>query len=327
MDDDDNAQLDDVVDEQDPLVLAMDDLEGRVVTSLDDIKSHPGVRSSPDTTIHEELATMLRPVLEVAAHTAPSVARTYYRGPDGVEVGVEEAYSRVVSDLVLPVLLEMAQSDVIPAKRATCLEFFRLLFKECSNAGSWLDKTPGPNAGPYGPGGSNSAFPNTPAMRALLKRRQQKALAREGEILRYWVEASNACLVEGVFTAAESEGSIVSRAILAASAALRPSLRHISQKIKDADDRGALRLYNPIMKMVGGVLRKLFAAGSSETIVAACIKFLEIVVLCCSHRPQDPSSNRRRGQSVRFMTLVWQRRNLYFSLYFWSSDGRRFLLK
>lgn len=303
LDDDDNAQIDDFIDEQDPLVLAMDDLEGRVVTTLDDMKSHPGIRSSTDMTIHEELSTLLRPVLEVAAHTTPSVARTYYRGPDGVEVGVEEAFSRVVSDLVLPVLLEMAQSDVVPAKRATCLEFFRLFFKECANAGSWLDKSPGPNAGPYGPGGANASIPNTPAMRALLKRRHQKALAREGEILRYWIEASNACLIEGVFTAVEAEGSIASRAILAASSALRPSLRHISQRIKDADDRGALRLYNPLMKMVGSVLRKLFT-GPSEPIVAACIKFLENVVLCCSPKPQDPAGNRRRGQSVSLFRVV-----------------------
>ena len=304
--DDDNAQPD--VDEpeienEDPLLLAIDDLEGRVVAAIDEVKIHPGFRtdSSPGApNIHEELAVLLRPVLEVAAHTGPSVARTYYRGsgPEGVEASVEDAYERTVSDLVLPVMLEMAQSDTSPAKRGASLEFFRTLYKECHKSGSWLDSTTtGPQAGPYGPGGSHhSAGGITPAMRVVLKRRQQKRLIREGEILRYWVEAAVACLVAGVFTAAEAEGAVASCAIIAASAALRPSLRHIAQRIRDADDRGAARLYSPVMKMVEGVLKKLFL-GSGESVRSASIKFLEIVILCCSQKPQDESS-RRKGPGV-----------------------------
>mmetsp|Transcript_11810 Transcript_11810/g.18928 ORF Transcript_11810/g.18928 Transcript_11810/m.18928 type:complete len:87 (+) Transcript_11810:179-439(+) len=56
MSDDDNAapemqsELDEGMDQQaeDPFQLAMDDLEGRVVGALDDVKIHPGIRSSDD---------------------------------------------------------------------------------------------------------------------------------------------------------------------------------------------------------------------------------------------------------------------------------------
>ena len=300
--DDDNAQIDidePKVDNEDPLLLAIDDLEGRVVAAIDDVKLHPGIKTGTSS-VHDELASLLRPVLEVAAHTGPSVARTYYRGagPEGIEASVEDVYERTVSDLALPVMLEIAQSDTNPAKRGASLEFFRTYYKECYKAGSWLDTTTlAIQAGPYGPGGSHhSTSGTTPAMRIIMKRRQQKRLTREGEILRYWVEAANACLVTGVFTDADAEGAVASRGIIAASAALRPSLQHIAQRIRDADDRGATRLYGPVMKMVDGVLRKLFM-GSNDAVRSACIKFLEIVMLCCSHRPSDDSS-RRKGQAV-----------------------------
>ena len=55
-----------------------------------------------------------------------------------------------------------------------------------------------------------------------------------------------------------SEGAVASRDIIAASASLRPSLKHISQRIRDADDRGANRVFGPVVKMVKGVLKKLF---------------------------------------------------------------------
>jgi hypothetical protein len=306
--DDDNAQLEleePEVEHEDPLLLAIDDLEGRIVSAIDEVKLHPGVRtdSSPGApNVHEELATLLRPVLEVAAHTGPSVARTYYRGAgpaEGIEASVEDAYQRTVSDLVLPVVLEMAQSDTIPAKRGAALEFFRSLWKECHRAGSWLDSTTtGIQAGPYGPGGHQKHEPApTPQQRAVMKKRYQIRNRRQGEILRYWIEAANACLTPGVFTSEEAESAAATRGIIAASASLRPSLRHIAQRIKDTDDKGALRLYSPVMRMVEGVLKKLFL-GSSESVRSACIKFLEIVILCCSEKPQDASS-RRRGHTVR----------------------------
>jgi symplekin len=304
--DDDNAQIDidePKVDNEDPLLLAIDDLEGRVVAAVDDVKLHPGIKTGTSS-VHDELASLLRPVLEVAAHTGPSVARTYYRGsgPEGIEASVEDVYERTVSDLTLPVMLEIAQSDTNPAKRGASLEFFRTYYKECHKAGSWLDTTTlAIQAGPYGPGGSHhSTAGTTPAMRVIMKRRQQKRLVREGEILRYWVEAAVACLVTGVFTDADAEGAVASRGIIAASAALRPSLHHIAQRIRDADDRGATRLYGPVMRMVEGVLKKLFL-GSNDAVRSACIKFLEIVMLCCSHKPPDDSS-RRKGQGVSLYT-------------------------
>lgn len=317
--DDDNAapemqsEADENVENEDPLLLAIDDLEGRVVSALDDVKLHPGVRSSSapgSPSVHEELSLLLRPVLEVAAHTGPSVARTYYHGigNEGVEVSCEDVYQRVVSDLVLPVILEMSQSDTIPAKRAASLEFFKHLYMECLKAGSWLDNTTtGPQMGPYGSGSTSSSHlvhaNNNPMARAQQKRRFAKKLAREGEILRYWVQSSIACTVQGVFTSEASEMAVASRGIIAASSSLRPSLKHIAQRIKAADDRGASKLFTPVMKMVEGVLKKLFlsapeeSAGAADAIRASSIKFLEILTLVCSRKPQD-SSQRRRGHVV-----------------------------
>jgi hypothetical protein len=197
-------------------------------------------------------------------------------------------------------MLEMAQSDTILAKRGASLEFFRQFYQESHKTASWLDSTTpaGIQAGPYGPGGTTSTS-ITPALRAILKRRQQVRLAREGEILRYWVQASIACLQPGAFTNDERDGAIASRGILAASASLRPALAHIATRIKDADDRGASRLYVPVMKMLESVLKKLFlSATSTEAVRSACIKFLEIVCLCCSRKPQDLSRKRSRDVSI-----------------------------
>ena len=56
--DDDNAapEMQSEVEEEreDPLLMAIDDLEGRVVAALDDMKVHPGVRSSPAQSLPEE---------------------------------------------------------------------------------------------------------------------------------------------------------------------------------------------------------------------------------------------------------------------------------
>jgi symplekin len=311
-DDDDNAQ-DDVEDEEldneDPLLLAIDDLEGRVAVALEDIQLHPGISSTDSNqgvmTIHDELAALIRPVIEVAAHTAPSVARTYHRGvgPEGVENSMDDVYQRIVADLVLPVMLEIAQSDPILTKRGAGLEFFRTLWKEYHKSGSWLDiTTTGLQQGPYGAGGSHhhtvpANVANNPAMRAAQKRRQQKRLVREGEILRYWIEASNALLNAVDFNSTDStESEIISRGIISASAAIRPAFSHLSQRIKDADDRGAARMYTLVMRTVEAVLKKMFL-GSDDSMRAACIKFLEIVILCCSRRSKDAAS-RRRTQTV-----------------------------
>jgi symplekin len=310
-DDDDNAQ-DDVEDEEldneDPLLLAIDDLEGRVAVALEDIQLHPGI--STDSTpgaisIHDELSGLIRPVIEVAAHTAPSVARTYHRGvgPEGIESSMDDVYQRIVADLVLPVMLEIAQSDSIPAKRGAGLEFFRTLWKEYHKSGSWLDNTTtGLQQGPYGAGGSHhhtvpANVANNPAMRAAQKRRQQKRLLREGEVLRYWIEASIAVLNAGDFASVDSiESDVSSRGIISASASVRPAFSHLSQRIKDADDRGAARMYTLVMRTVEAVLKKMFL-GSDDSVRSACIKFLEIVILCCSRRSKD-AAGRRRAQNV-----------------------------
>ena len=321
MSDDDNAapemasELDEGVDESlmdDPRKLALEDLEGRVVNALDDVMQHSGIKSHHrqgtaydyKTSVQDELATFLRPVIEVAAHTAPSIARTYYQGGvsvvEGVESSCDEVYQQVVSDLVLPSLFDIAQTDPIPAKRSASLEFFRTLFKECQKPGSWLDvnHVNSANAGPYGPGSSNKGATSRQRQPlAQLRRRQAKRLQREGEILRYWVKASIACLIPGVFTDESSEMTVASRGVIAASASIRPSLKHISQRIKDADDRGANKIFAPVMQMVEGVLKKLFFSASEaeqgDALRSSCIKFLEIFCLCCSGKPIDTSSRRK----------------------------------
>lgn len=320
--DDDNAAPDmqeeeDIAEKEDPFKLALDDLEGRVAVAINDVKCHPGVRSSGGVPVHDELATMLRPVIEVAAHTAPSIARSYYSGgPDGVEVSCDEVYDRVVSDLVLPFMLEIAQSDTIPAKRSASLEFFHSFWTECQKAGSWLDssiKGAGqgqyfpPNLGPYGSGStsghSSTTTATTPVLRAQQKRRVQKRTVHESEILRYWIKASSYCTVPGVFTSDVSEDAVSSRGVIAASASLRPALRHICRKIQDADDKGAVKLYIPCMKMVEGVFNKLFAADSGEGVRSACLKFLEIVAVCCSSRGQSDSRRRSKAHNSRDFSI------------------------
>ena len=113
------------------------------------------------------------------------------------------------------------------------------------------------NAGLYGNGTSSSKHHHHDSQRqppAQLQRRQAIRLQREGEILRYWVEASIACTTPGVFTSDESEAAVASTA----SACIRPSLKHIVQRIRDADDRGANKIFGPVMKMVEGVSRSDF---------------------------------------------------------------------
>lgn len=325
MEEDDNAAPEiqseaelEVVEKEDPLELAIEDLEGRIVAAMDDFKLHPGVRSSStpgSPTVHEELAMILRPVLEVAAHTGPSVARTYYpvsAGGEGVEASCEDVYRHVMSDLVLPVMLESAQSDTIAAKRSASLEFFHNLWKECHKAGSWLDNTAtGPNVGPYGPGGSSHGSSAVqPGKRGQQKRRHAKKMDREAEILRYWVQGSIAATLPGAFTKDASEGAVASRGVIAASASLRPSLKHIAERIQDADDRGALKLYKPVMEMIEGVMKKLFLSNEAtgDPLRSACIKFVEIVVMCCSSKAQLTSQKaltRRRVQIVSLCCLLF----------------------
>lgn len=304
--------------------MALDDLEGRIVAALDEFKLHPGSRTSSAPgapTLPEELADILRPVLEGTAHVGPAVARSHgpYR-PGGIEGAVDAVYRRVTSDLALPAMLQCAQADPVPAKRAAALQFFHGLHRESRMAGSYLDATGGGgtgnwNAGPYGEGGEQGEKRKKgggPGPAALARRRALAA-SRRAELLRYWVEASAACTAPGTFTDVRADGAVASRAVLSAGATLRPSLRHISDRIGAADDAGATRLYRPMVRMVAGVLRRLFVvddeasrmdwAGKGggaevEALRSSCVKFLEIVVDCFSTREEGEgrgAQRRRKG--------------------------------
>ena len=312
--DDDNAAPDmrseTEVDKEDPLTLATEDLLGRVVAAVEDMKRHPGLPTTDRQTVHQELAGLLRRVLEVAAHTGPSVARTY-----GDDAACDNVYDSVVSDLVLPLMLEVCQSNTSGTRRVAALSFMGQFFRECQKAGSWIDKTTsGVQSGPYGAGGSSgsSGYGNALAMRNQQKRRQQKKQVRQGEILRYWIQASIACMEAAALMGEGQDDTVASRGVLAASAALKPSLSYIAQKIQDADDRGAAKLYGPVMKMIESVLRRLFQSklnGNSdpvgEGVTSSCIKFMEIIVMCCSRKnqkkqqqQQQQQHHRKRGQTV-----------------------------
>jgi symplekin len=146
---------------------------------------------------------------------------------------------------------------------------------------------------------------STVASRAILKQRLAQKEKRCALLLRYWVEGSTACTIPGAFTDVSADGAIASRAVISSSAVIRPALRHVSEKIKGADDAGALRLFIPVMRMIGGVLKRLFAVSganfggedggkSVDAIKSACVKFLEIVVLSFSSRSQPGTGGRRR---------------------------------
>jgi len=293
----------------DPLLSAIDDLEGRIVSSLDNFKLHPGVKSNPShESIHTELREALRPVLEIAAHVGPATARSKWRAAfrPSVDVALEEVYKRLNSDLILPVLLESVQSDVVPAKRAASLGFFHNLYNEYKSPGSYLDYTEaGPGSGGVGFSGSvyGTVDRNALPSRAVLRMRTVHKAEKSVELLRYWVEGSSSCTLPGAFSDLQSDGAIASRAVISASAVVRPALKHVAEKIASADDAGALKLFIPVMRMIGGVLRRLFTPqaslmnnsgsgnskgeiASADALRSACIKFLEIVVLCFSTKAE-----------------------------------------
>ena len=307
----------------DPLLSAIDDLEGRIITSLDNFKLHPGTLSNAAQydTIHSELNSILRPVLEIAAHGGPSTARNHWRSgyrANTVDVAIEEVYKRLNSDLILPVVLESAQSDVIPAKRAASLGFFHALYNEYKTPGSYLDYHESSSTSMMltgqksGSGYSGSLYGtidknSIPPSRGVLRQRTSSRNEKSVELLRYWVEASSSCTVPGSFSDVQSDGAIASRAVISACAVVRPALKHVADKIASADDAGALKLFIPVMRMIGGVLRRLFSpstlsnekGGSSkkgggrnneDALKSACIKFLETVILCFSSKVQPKMS-------------------------------------
>jgi len=195
-------------------------------------------------------------------------------------------------------------------------------------SGSYLDATSaGLTAGPYGEGQKGGSAANAqipPQMRPLINRRKQRTSARRAELLRYWVEASAHCTSPGNFTDVRSDGAVASRAILSASAALRPSLKHVADRISSADDAGATRLYKPLARMIAGVLRRLFMQDESkgmdgdddgsgrpspevDALRSASVKFLEIVVACFSTRAQPggaSAAGRKRGAGTGSVSQV-----------------------
>ncbi|EED93855.1 predicted protein [Thalassiosira pseudonana CCMP1335] len=303
-DDDDNAATDDISEDENesPLVLALDDLESRIVASLNEFKSHPGRASNPrERNIHQELADILRPVVEASSHAGPSTARALaqtYPRVLGLEMCVDEIYTRVNSELVLPVVLESAQSDVVPAKRAASLAMFHTLYGEWQKGGSYLDGTTNnvSLSGPYGVGGasssSSSAAAGGPQLLSSMEtsRRSNLRSARKAELLRRWVQSAIPNLAPGTFTSSTLDAAAAGRGVLSASAALKPCLRYMAQRIGSADDA--------VMRMIEGVLGRLFLerarnnsgmevdGGEKEgdALRSSCIKFLEIVVLCFSNK-------------------------------------------
>ena len=326
-DDDDNAAIEsdeenaDILEEEEsnPLLLALDDLESRVVAALNEFKSHPGRATDPKTAnIHDELASLLRPVVEVSSHVGPSTARALassYPNLLTIETCIDEIYTRVNSELTLPVVLESAQSDMIPAKRSASLQLFHTLHGEWQKAGSWLDGSTNVASlmGPYGPGvssGTTNVSTGLPISSQESTRRSNLRSHRRSEILRRWVQSSLPNLAPGTFTSTSLDNAAASRGVLSAGSALKPCLRYMAERIGSADDAGALRLFLPVMRMIGGALGRLFLesvhndpdyvtdeendrmggkrAGKGDAegdaLRSSCIKFLETVVLCFSNK-------------------------------------------
>ena len=130
----------------DPLLSSIDDLETRIVSSLNEFKLHSGIKTNTSNTsdidIHSELKDILRPVLEIAAHTGPATARSKWHQSayrPTIDLALEEIHHRLNEELIFPVLLESAQSDLIPSKRAAALGFFHNLHSEYKSPGSYLD--------------------------------------------------------------------------------------------------------------------------------------------------------------------------------------------
>ena len=304
------------VDEESPLQLAIDDLESRIVSSFNEFKSYVGGSSNINnsgknkSSIHDELSQLLRPILELSSHLSPSSARAVHSSfPEvyDLETITDTIYTKINSELILPVLLESAQSEIVPAKRAASLKMFHLLFVEWGRSGSWLDSSGGgaggtgsgmsATLGPYGPGESTTTVVGGADHHHRLteserQRRITKRSLRRSELLRRWVQA---CLpnLSTVFTNEASDVGAAGRGVLSASAALKPCLRYIAERIGEADDAGALRLFLPVMRMIERVLGRVFLEASNgsesggdgnEALKSSCIKFLEIVVLCFSQK-------------------------------------------
>jgi symplekin len=204
-----------------------------------------------------------------------------------LESVVDTIYTKINSELVLPVLLESAQSEMMPSKRAASLRLFHELYTEWSKSGSWLDGgVMAISLGPYGSESSSGIITEHEKQRRITIRS-----LRRSELLRRWVQACIPNLSQ-TFTSEALDAGAAGRGVLSASAALKPCLRFIAERIGEADDAGALRLFLPVMRMIEKVLGRMFLEASgggddggnkeNDALRSSCIKFLEIVVLCFS---------------------------------------------
>ena len=292
----------------DTLTLALDDLEGRIITAINDFKEHPGVKSPGYTSIHAELEQVLRPLLEIAAHNGPAAARNHWRTTrPSVEKAMQEVYERLNSDLIFPVLRETALSEAM-VKRAAALGFFHKLHVEYKSKGSYLDFVVMGNGQVKGSlyGVQLQQHRGHQIPPDVLRTRSRQTMQFGKELLTYWLTCSVECIQPGAFSNTQADGAIASRAVISASAVIRPALRLVSEKLKALEDSNAAKLFIMVMKMIEEVLKRLFTSqndlvgpnisraqiASADALKSACIKFLEIVVLCFSTRA-DPGRKRR----------------------------------
>ena len=290
----------------DTLTLALDDLEGRIINAINDFKEHPGIKSPGQPSIHAELEQVLRPLLEIAAHNGPAAARNHWRTTrPSVELAMQEVYDRLNSNLIFPVLRETALSEAM-VKRAAALGFFHKLHAEYKAKGSYLDfgvLVNGQVKGSlYGVQMQQQRGHQIPP--DVLRTRSRQTMQFGKELLTYWLDCSVECIQPGAFSNSQSDGAIASRAVISASAVIRPALRLVSEKLKALEDSNAARIFIMVMKMIQEVLKRLFSSNdfglnltraqiaSADALKSACIKFLEIVVLCFSTRA-DPGRKRR----------------------------------
>ena len=113
------------------------------------------------------------------------------------------------------------------------------------------------------------------------------------ELLTYWLTCSVECIQPGAFSNTQADGAIASRAVISASAVIRPALRLVSEKLKALEDSNAAKLFIMVMKMIEEVLKRLFTSqndlvgpnisraqiASADALKSVCIPDLDRVVL------------------------------------------------
>ena len=256
-----------------------------------------------------ELIELLTPAVELIAHTAPSNARKLaaLESPQtGVPVQIltishlDDHYGRLNDSMAYPTLVELAQSDTSPARRAAALHFFQELYKESCAPSSYLPPDPGLD----------------PAVAAGLVSKAASLFTkrtREISLLTAWMVAATACASSAFVGSSSSSSATSTKAILSANALLRPSFRCISSAIAAADDGAATVLFETLTDLSAAVLSHVAGpnakdrtagadGGPGEGRRAAAIKFAETLVLCCSRRGGDDT--RGRGAAAQSAAMA-----------------------